>query len=309
MVIMKRAAKILDLFCGAGGFSLGAHRAGFEVVASIDIDPTLTSSYSQNFPATSLIRADIAALGAKDIERKAELQLGEVAGVIGGPPCQGFSTIGKRNSSDPRNALIGHFFRVVKSVQPKFFVMENVPGLMAGEFKKVFTDVLDSLKGFTIVGPLIVDACDYGAATHRRRVIVVGYNKEKMPSLQTSDILAAQSKFSFTVRDAISDIPEPSDSEWAEYPRDAELSSYAQRARRIPRGLIGWPEYKRFARMNKVSGLQSTNHTKEVLQRLSKVQPGESDKVSRCPRLQWEAPAPTLRAGTGPDNGSFVSVT
>lgn len=305
---MPAKARILDLFCGAGGFSLGAHKAGFDVAASIDIDATLTSSYSHNFPETRIIREDIATLRPRDIEEKTELKLSQIIGIIGGPPCQGFSTIGKRAHSDPRNELIGHYFRIVKAVQPSFFVMENVPGLMSLDTGRTLTDALDSLKGFTIIGPMIVDACDYGAATHRRRVLVIGYDAGKMLPLKESDFLAMRKKVSYTVRDAISDIPEPTEDEWSEYRSVCDISSYAKRARRVPREKIGSPEYKRLARLKKISGLQPTKHSNAVLKRFSRVQPGESDTVSRCPRLQWKAAAPTLRAGTGPENGSFQSI-
>src|SRR5580658_1782480 len=125
--------KIVDLFCGAGGFSLGAHKAGFHTALAIDIDEKLTSSFEKNFPKATLLHADISEIGATEVIEKANLKPGELAGVIGGPPCQGFSLIGRRNLSDPRNRMVWHFCRVVKELQPKFFVMENVPGLLLGD--------------------------------------------------------------------------------------------------------------------------------------------------------------------------------
>src|SRR5689334_4109995 len=122
------AATVVDLFCGCGGFSLGAELAGFHTLAAIDIDPTLQSSYRRNFPGTKAIQASVT-----DIDAAAWKQfIGKTRpdGVIGGPPCQGFSWIGKRRKNDPRNSLLDHFFRNVVMLRPKFFVMENVQGLL-----------------------------------------------------------------------------------------------------------------------------------------------------------------------------------
>src|SRR5580704_15041226 len=102
--------KIVDLFCGAGGFSLGAHAAGFRPAVAIDIDEVLTSSFPDNFPNVPLMHSDIARLSGKQILESTHLDAREISGVLGGPPCQGFSAIGKRGANDPRNALVMHFF-------------------------------------------------------------------------------------------------------------------------------------------------------------------------------------------------------
>jgi DNA (cytosine-5)-methyltransferase 1 len=91
---MMRSPKVIDLFCGAGGFSLGAQQAGFKVIASVDIDEKLTSSYEGNFPNAKLLIADISALQIDALLEAAEVTSADVDGIIGGPPCQGFSTIG-----------------------------------------------------------------------------------------------------------------------------------------------------------------------------------------------------------------------
>lgn len=96
-----RPPKVIDLFCGAGGFSLGAHQAGFKVVASVDIDEKLTSSYKNNFPQARLLIADISALQIGSLVKAANVAATDVDGIIGGPPCQGFSTIGNRPFGQP----------------------------------------------------------------------------------------------------------------------------------------------------------------------------------------------------------------
>jgi DNA (cytosine-5)-methyltransferase 1 len=305
---MAKRGGIIDLFCGAGGMSLGAHMAGFDTIAAVDIDRTLTSAFQQNFPNSRLLIQDIARLSAKSLQAKAALECTEIVGIVGGPPCQGFSFIGKRDYSDPRNTLLQHFFRLVKDIKPAFFVMENVPGLIQGNSKGVLTDLIASTKGYEIVGPLIVDAHRYGAPTHRKRVVVIGYDGNRMSKITESKLLSARSARWSTVRDAISDIPEPTESEWARYRTVSDLASYAKRARRMPSKQLGASDYRIRVMEGEVCGLQPTLHSAEVIKRFGTIKPGTTDLVSRCPRLEWDSAAPTLRAGTGPDKGRFQSI-
>jgi DNA (cytosine-5)-methyltransferase 1 len=127
---------------------------------------------------------------------------------------------------------------------------------------------------------MFVDASHYGAATSRRRVIVIGVDGDQMPLLSESDLTSSRANQTYTVKDAISDLPEPGDGEWSEYITVSDLSAYANRARHVPDGEIGWPEYKSLARKHQVSGFLRTAHTKEVLKRLSCVKPGTSSAAS-----------------------------
>jgi DNA (cytosine-5)-methyltransferase 1 len=301
---------VVDLFCGAGGFSLGAHLAKFRTAAAVDIDQRLTSSYRENFPHSNLLHADIGQIGAVEILRSTKLKRGEIVGVIGGPPCQGFSLIGKRDGRDPRNRLVWHFVRIVRELQPRFFIMENVPGLLLGTAKKVLEDALSELNGFEVVGPIVMDAMTFGAATRRERVVIVGYNKAHVAALSVADIRGAKNDSKHTVRDAISDLPEPADCDWLPYRKKAhsELSSYARRARCAPASHLGSTESRERLARNEVSGIKHTVHTAEVVKRFGRVHPGATEPISRCPRLEWTEPAPTLRAGTGPDRGSYQSI-
>lgn len=301
---------VIDLFCGAAGFSLGAHLSGFRTALALDIDETLTSSITLNLPEITLKIADITKIGAYDILREGKVARGKIAGVIGGPPCQGFSLIGRRDPSDPRNALVSHFFRIVREMKPRFFVMENVPGLLAGDAKTTLDDALNSLSGFEIVGPTLVDAWDFGAATRRERVVVLGYNKEYVDAIEEKDFEAEHVKTKASVRDAIADLPEPNGCDWLPYRKkeDSALSNYARRARMLPEQGLGC-EIARAKLMDKqVSGIKATNHTKEIVEGFGEIKPGTTDRISRCPRLAWSKPAPTLRAGTGPDKGSYQSI-
>ena len=109
----------LDLFCGAGGMSLGFEEAGFDVVAGVEIDPVHANVHAYNFPKCTIYRSDINKLTGKRIIQ----DCGDIDVVIGGPPCQGFSLIGKRDENDSRNQLVMEFMRIISEIQPKYFVM------------------------------------------------------------------------------------------------------------------------------------------------------------------------------------------
>jgi DNA (cytosine-5)-methyltransferase 1 len=309
-VCPKEKGVVVDLFCGAGGFSLGADLAKFQTAAAVDIDQRLTSSYKQNFPQSNLLHADIRKIGSAEILCSAKVKRAKIVGVIGGPPCQGFSLIGKRDGRDPRNKLIWHFLRIVRELSPRFFIMENVPGLLLGTAKTILDNALSELNGFEIVGPVVIDALSFGAATRRERVVVVGYKKAYVGALNESDIRAASSQSKHSVRDAIADLPEPADCDWLPYKRRAtsELSLYARRARSMPASHLGSAESRERLGRSEVSGVRHTLHTAKVVKRFGRVDPGTTDPISRCPRLEWTEPAPTLRAGTGPDRGSYQSI-
>jgi DNA (cytosine-5)-methyltransferase 1 len=299
---MAKNAKVIDLFCGAGGLSLGAHFAGFKTAVAVDIDANLTSSYGENFPGAKLLSKDLSQLSGRSLLEEAGFKAKEISGIIGGPPCQGFSLMGRRDMADPRNAMIGHFFRLVHEIKPSFFVMENVPGILLGDAKTALEDLIDGLKGYDILGPIHVNASDFGAATNRERVIVIGLRGGRITQME----LDKQKTTKSFVRNAIADLPEPKAEGWGHY-RRIEVSSYASRARKIRAGL-GAALFIQATRDGLVSGIQPTLHTDKVQRRFSLVLPGTNDTVSRCPRLSWNAVAPTLRAGTGPDHGSYQSI-
>lgn len=122
--IQKRPVAI-DLFCGAGGMSLGMERAGFDIALAIDYDGYHVATHERNFPYGQVKCASVQDLDGKTIRHLSGCT-GEIDLVFGGPPCQGFSNMGLRDPHDPRNTLIFHFARLVDELHPKAFVMENV---------------------------------------------------------------------------------------------------------------------------------------------------------------------------------------
>ncbi|HCE6780458.1 TPA: DNA cytosine methyltransferase [Pseudomonas aeruginosa] len=304
---------ILDLFCGCGGFSLGAELAGFHSIAAIDIDPTLQSAYKRNFPNTKAVEGNVSEIQTSDWRQL----IGAIrpAGIIGGPPCQGFSRIGKRQKDDPRNNLVHHFYRHVRELRPKFFVMENVQGLLDEENIETLMTGIDQVSDrYTILGPFVINAASYGAATNRLRVIVVGYDKEDVNKITVDNLIGKKKPSS--IADAISDLPspildfkDPSSFGWAQYPDlQTSLSSYASAMRKLPPKGLGSREAIDYLKQGYVSGLLETKHTEAVAKRYKNTANGKVDLVSKSYKLSWTGVSPTLRAGTGSDKGSFQAV-
>lgn len=288
--------KLVDLFCGAGGFSLGAHRAGFNITTAVDIDTTLTSSYPSNFTDTVLLHEDVSKMtGAQLLEHAG----GVIDGIFGGPPCQGFSAMGHRKVDDPRRELLGHFFRLVSEVRPAFFVMENVVGLSYADAKPVLDEALAQIAGkYKLVGPVVLDAADYGAATKRPRLFVIGYDPLRCDRITKADLLSAK-KTSATVADAIGDLTLAVETDesggfdvWS-LPEEVDANPYRSSL---------------LSNDRMFTGHRPTTHSAEVAARFDRVPAGSIDKVGRHPRLSWLGQCPTLRAGTGRDRGSFQSV-
>jgi DNA (cytosine-5)-methyltransferase 1 len=285
---------LLDLFSGCGGLALGSKNAGFTTSLAVDIDPILSSSFPVNFPATPFLHADVSTLTAANL--RSRLPNG-VDGIIGGPPCQAFSGMGKRLPDDPRRSLVGEFFRIVEEVQPKFFLMENVPGLAFPENRPVLDAALATLgSNWIVLGPVILDASDFGAPTKRKRVFVFGFDERRMNAPDLA-FLTRPEIARTNVHDAISDLEgaQPSvlaRSEW-EYAPSATVSAYAKKMR---------------TKTGRFTGHQLTAHKAETVRRYQTVKPGAVDLIGKHKRLEWHGLCPTLRAGTGSDRGSYQSV-
>lgn len=155
---------------------------------------------------------------------------------------------------------------------------------------------------------MCVDAHDLGAPTRRKRIVVIGYDPARVEAITEDEIRSLSASKKFTVRDAIADLPEPSENAVAPYRSVKSLSEYAKKARAVPVTGVGSSSSRKRVLRGCVNGIQTTLHTSPVVERFKQVSQGKTDGVSRCVRLSWDAAAPTLRAGTGPDKGSFQSV-
>lgn len=164
----------IDLFAGCGGATLGFKNEGFRVVAAVEVDPIAAKTYRQNHPEVLLFEKDIRKISPRTLLRKAKLKQGEVAVVLGCPPCQGFSRV-RRGGPDKHNALVRVFAEFVAAIKPRFFLLENVPGLVEGKGKRVFKEALNLLSssGYSMVCR-VLNAADYGVPQRRKRVVVIG---------------------------------------------------------------------------------------------------------------------------------------
>jgi DNA (cytosine-5)-methyltransferase 1 len=194
--------KVLDLFAGAGGMSLGFELAGFDVVAAVEVDPIHCATHKINFPNCNTICADVKNVNASDIADNIDV-------VCGGSPCQGFSLIGKRILEDPRNYLIYHYVRLIKELQPKYFIFENVKGLTMGAHAKFLESLISELQaiGYNIRLPYrVLNAADYGVPQNRHRLFLLGA-KEGLPVPEYPKPFASK----VTVWEAIHDLADSVD--------------------------------------------------------------------------------------------------
>lgn len=173
---MNCKANIIDLFCGAGGLSLGFEKAGFKSILAIDKWRDAIITYNENRSYKCGTTTDI-----HDFTNQQLLKYKEdynIVGIIGGPPCQGFSMVGTRQTNDPRNSLYIEYVRFVDVIKPDFFVLENVPGLLSMEKGKFKEDIVKRFSelGYN-VNYQVLRASDYGVPQSRKRVFFVGLNK------------------------------------------------------------------------------------------------------------------------------------
>jgi DNA (cytosine-5)-methyltransferase 1 len=164
----EKDVRSVDLFCGAGGLTLGLRQAGWRTEAAVEFDPSACLTYAHNFPDVRLISGDVRNVDFSQFADTVDL-------VAGGPPCQPFSVAGNQRAHDDPRDCIPEFVRAVRQVRPSAFLMENVAGLASARHESYLCFVLQQMQalGFDVVRK-IVDAADYGAPQHRRRLIVVG---------------------------------------------------------------------------------------------------------------------------------------
>jgi len=207
---MTKKLKVLSLFSGCGGLDLGFENAGYEVVAAIDNWQDALNTLQSNFPKTKVLNIDLGELQKHQFD---EFKHG-IDVVIGGPPCQGFSISGKRDVDDPRNKLYTGFLEVVKHVNPKAFVMENVPNLVSmGQgaiLKKILSDF--EKQGYSLEYKILT-ASDFGVPQNRKRVFIVGIKNKnfKFPLAKFT------TERRLTCLDAIGDLPEGDLADGSEY--------------------------------------------------------------------------------------------
>lgn len=209
---------VIDLFAGAGGFSLGFETVGFKNLFSVEFDKFAAQTYRRNFPSHKLLESDIKQISDETI--KDLVQGLSVDVIVGGPPCQGFSlagNIGRKFIDDERNLLFKEFVRFVSVIKPKLFIMENMARLATHNKGKTIDEIVSS---FTDLGYQVeykvLNTVDYEVPQKRQRTIIVGSRVGKFTFL-------SKSKAVKTVKDAISDLPKLLSGESSDVPNHVAM--------------------------------------------------------------------------------------
>lgn len=204
----------VELFAGAGGLSIGLQDAGFDLILANEIQSDFAETLKINHPKTKVLCIDVHNVDFIKEINEMGYRTGEIDLLSGGPPCQGFSTVGSKNERDPRNSLFYEYIRAVREIRPKYLLFENVSGfkrLYSGQAYETLNYELMSL-GYETNGA-ILDASDFGLPQKRLRTIIVAWRKDQfsieMPTPTHSDrpTLFSQT-IKPTIMDAISDLPE-----------------------------------------------------------------------------------------------------
>lgn len=314
----------VDLFAGAGGMTLGFEQAGFDVLASVEIDPVHCAIHNFNFPFWNIICKSVSDTTGNDIRKLSSIGEQEIDVVFGGPPCQGFSIIGKRSLDDLRNALVFHYIRLVLELQPKFFVLENVKGMTIGKHQNLITEIIKKFEknGYKVCHEYkVLNAAEYGVPQNRQRLFLLGCRYDlQLPSYPlpltnpaTFNLAKFENKLplSPTVWEAIRDLPTVEN--YPElYEKDwiiADFNKPSDYVKKLCGFLINENDYS-YVRQYDCQILTSslrTKHTLESIQRFTNTLGGKTEPISRFYKLHPEGICNTLRAGTASNKGAFTS--
>jgi DNA (cytosine-5)-methyltransferase 1 len=290
---------VIDLFCGAGGFSEGFRRAGYDIIFGFDKCPQAIETFKDNFNTQGL-SGDITQYKPKKLLAIAGLDRDDIDVVIGGPPCQGFSVAGMMKINDERNYLYQEFIRFIKYVRPKLFVMENVPTITSHDNGSIIKDIDEQFRGIKYK-PAIkkLNAANFGVPQTRERLFIAGSSKEypgfppqpshNLPKKKKNGTMEIDTGKFVTVEDAISDLFLNGTLGSDEMDYQSPPKSEYQIERRI--GSL------------KLFNHQGSKHTPQVVDRFSRFK--EGDKISDLPkefktnkivvkRLVRSLPSPTV---------------
>jgi DNA (cytosine-5)-methyltransferase 1 len=302
----------VDFFCGAGGMSVGLEQAGFDVALGVDYDGYHAATHERNFPYGKSLCRSVANLTGTEVHQLVGRD--EVDLVCGGPPCQGFSTMGRRDFADPRNSLVGDFVRLVTEIRPKAFLMENVPGMLSGRTRPVLDAAVAAWEaaGYRVTHPIrVLDASHYGAPQRRKRVIVLGIRRDCGSRIDYPSGPAIGQPLRPTVLEAIADLPDVDrfddlfDSNAIRYSAKPK-SPYAKFQRDLERDPHDF-SYPRLWSKSTCTGCQRVRHSEAAIALYRNTPPGEMVPSHKLPRLDPDGLAPTLRAGSDSSHGSYTA--
>ena len=300
---MRKRLKIIDLFCGVGGLSYGfTHSDNFKIVAANEILPNMAKAHSLNHPTVKVYVEDIKNFNAQKLEEDLGIKPSQIDIIIGGPPCQTYSTVGKRLIDDPRGKLFQEYYRVLKEFHPKLFLFENVKGLLSmqgGELLETIVSLFKSL-GYKVQYK-VLNAADFGAPQLRERVIIIGsklkndfrypepshYNPEKPHNLFKKNL-----KPYLTLEEAISDLPFiKSGEECFDYASKPKSEFQKVMRQNAPAKLMDHNSPENNAKLVKMMELLPDGGSPEDLPK--NLRPASGFKNTYC-RLWWKRPGTTI---------------
>lgn len=314
---VQKKPTAVSLFSGCGGFCEGIEQSGIVVKVAVELDKFACETYRHNFPRTPLFEGDVHEFLKVDTDHQDAYRLDGVDVVFGGPPCQGFSQIGARRIDDERNELYKQYSRIVETLRPRLFLMENVPNLALmnkGHFKKLILGEFASL-GYSNTVMLRLSADEYGVPQTRQRVIFIGTRDEdKFPfdlEYFCEQALAAHKVLQpVTVIEAIGDLP-------AEIVHSGEVMAYAKTQKpsafmKDMRLDYDGPRYskadKRLRGLGSSAAKLHNHHTKEIQERrahlISLLAPGK--KADSLPKEIWDNKRPEKWRRLHPDRPSHT---
>jgi len=296
--------KVIDLFAGVGGLSYGfAQDNDFEIIAANEILLDMAKAYELNHSNVKVYCKDIKDFGIKDLERDFGIKKGEIDLIIGGPPCQAYSTVGKRLIDDPRGKLFQEYYRVLKELEPKVFLFENVKGLLSmqkGELLKTIISLFESL-GYKVKYK-VLNSADYGVPQIRERVIIIGtkFNKEFQYPLPTHYNTTTyydkknclNLKPYLKLSDAISDLPFiKSGEESFKYATEPQNEFQKLMRKNAPKKLMDHNAPKNNEKLVKIMELLPDGGTPKDLP--EEIRPKSGFGNTYC-RLWWDRPSTTI---------------
>ncbi len=314
----------IDLFAGCGGMSLGLEAAGFDIAAAVEFDAIHTLVHHFNFPYSASICKNISKLSSQELLNEIEKKgfSRKIDLIAGGPPCQGFSHIGKRQLDDPRNSLVFEYVRIIKEIKPKYFIFENVPGIASGKHKKFLEELIFEFEsiGYSIDQPIsILDASLYGAPQQRKRLIIIGSRydvvKAFYPTQTYAEIsLDELSLFDYellplnTCGDALNDLVAHTafiDCDIGINSSELDYSGFRASFSLSPSGEFSLCHTRKVS--DKVFGHIGSKHTEKSIEKFRDTLPGSVEKISRFFKLSEKGQCNTLRAGTASDKGAYTA--
>lgn len=294
-----------------------AEDGAFQVVAANEILPNMAKAYSLNHPGVRMYCKDIHDLSYAEIRADLDLGEGDVELVVGGPPCQAYSTVGKRLIDDPRGMLFQQYYRMLKEIQPKVFIFENVKGLLSmqgGALLDTIRALFESL-GYRVQYELL-NAADYGAPQIRERVIIVGtrlrtpfrfpqpthYNPDKDSPANVTQLFSSGLRPYRTLGEAIGDLPPiKSGEESTVYWRAPETDFQRRMREGAPARLMDHNAPRNNERMVRLMELLPEGGSPEDLP--PELRPSSGFKNTYC-RLWWDRPSTTITRNLGTPSSS-----